>query len=364
MSTGTELLAAVVARLDDDGPRLVYADWLSERGDPRGEFIALQCELARASPRSTRHAELQAKLRALRPAHGESWEPQQLGPDVRWGVRRGFAWTVSAPASRLLALGDSLLDAAPTLEAVTVSRFDVTAAAFLAWPLLPRFADVALHYLPGPQGPPGGPGPDRVALLSSLLGDARLQHVRRLSISYSYLDLPSWQAIAGSPLLPRLDSLSLGLCNARDDSVAALMAAPSSLAHLSLANGQLGTAGVVALAGSPHARTLRSLDLSWNRLGIKATQALAASELLGQLEVLDLSHCQPGDAGCAALASGKLGALKELRLGAARVSDAGIEALLGSKALPALEVVDLGHETRTRAAPLSTRPGGRERMPP
>ena len=36
------LLAAIYARPADDGPRLVYADWLLERGEPRGEFITLQ----------------------------------------------------------------------------------------------------------------------------------------------------------------------------------------------------------------------------------------------------------------------------------------------------------------------------------
>ncbi len=36
------LLAAIEAAPDADGPRLVYADWLQERGDPRGHFIALQ----------------------------------------------------------------------------------------------------------------------------------------------------------------------------------------------------------------------------------------------------------------------------------------------------------------------------------
>jgi uncharacterized protein (TIGR02996 family) len=30
-------LAAIAAHLDSDGPRLVYADWLEERGDARGE---------------------------------------------------------------------------------------------------------------------------------------------------------------------------------------------------------------------------------------------------------------------------------------------------------------------------------------
>lgn len=38
-----ELLAAIWRAPDDDGPRLVYADYLQEAGDPRGEFIALQC---------------------------------------------------------------------------------------------------------------------------------------------------------------------------------------------------------------------------------------------------------------------------------------------------------------------------------
>jgi uncharacterized protein (TIGR02996 family) len=47
-------LAAVVAAPHDDLPRLVYADWLDERRDPRGEFIRVQIELTRA-PRC-RHA--------------------------------------------------------------------------------------------------------------------------------------------------------------------------------------------------------------------------------------------------------------------------------------------------------------------
>jgi uncharacterized protein (TIGR02996 family) len=36
------LLSDLRARPDDDGRREVYSDWLLERGDPRGEFIALQ----------------------------------------------------------------------------------------------------------------------------------------------------------------------------------------------------------------------------------------------------------------------------------------------------------------------------------
>jgi uncharacterized protein (TIGR02996 family) len=45
-------LAAIYESPDDDAPRLVYADWLAERGDPRGEFIHLQCKAAAGPLRS------------------------------------------------------------------------------------------------------------------------------------------------------------------------------------------------------------------------------------------------------------------------------------------------------------------------
>lgn len=38
----SEMLAAIGEHPDDDGPRLVYADWLLERKQPAGEFIVLQ----------------------------------------------------------------------------------------------------------------------------------------------------------------------------------------------------------------------------------------------------------------------------------------------------------------------------------
>jgi uncharacterized protein (TIGR02996 family) len=40
--TEAALLADIYRAPADDGPRLIYADWLTERGTPRGEFIALQ----------------------------------------------------------------------------------------------------------------------------------------------------------------------------------------------------------------------------------------------------------------------------------------------------------------------------------
>lgn len=43
----SSLLAAIIAEPDDDAPRLMYADWLTERQLPYGEFISLQIARAR-----------------------------------------------------------------------------------------------------------------------------------------------------------------------------------------------------------------------------------------------------------------------------------------------------------------------------
>ena len=59
----------------DDAPRLVYADWLGTHGDPRGEFIALQCRRAslptddreRSEPLSKEAASIRVGGRGLEP---------------------------------------------------------------------------------------------------------------------------------------------------------------------------------------------------------------------------------------------------------------------------------------------------------
>ena len=141
MDRVSDLVAAVAAAPDDDAPRLVYADWLIERGDPLGELIALQCALARAEATDemmegeTRAIE---RERALRRVYEDRW----LGPlraivEAGWVMRRGFvehvtAWRARdfvdhaaeisgrAPLLRSLAIGgDVVLASVPELRAVT-----------------------------------------------------------------------------------------------------------------------------------------------------------------------------------------------------------------------------------------------------
>jgi uncharacterized protein (TIGR02996 family) len=59
MTEGDALYRAILAAPDDDAPRLVWADWLEENGDPdRAEFVRLQCEWAALDPGDPRRAEL------------------------------------------------------------------------------------------------------------------------------------------------------------------------------------------------------------------------------------------------------------------------------------------------------------------
>src|SRR4051794_37815108 len=45
MTLEDAFLRDILKQPDDDTTRLVYADWLEEQGDPRAEFLRLECRL-------------------------------------------------------------------------------------------------------------------------------------------------------------------------------------------------------------------------------------------------------------------------------------------------------------------------------
>jgi uncharacterized protein (TIGR02996 family) len=84
------LLAAVLAAPEDDAPRLVFADWLSERGDPRGELILVQCQLAKQPAHGRGRAELMARESVLLAKHGDEWRASMASLADEVVLRRGF----------------------------------------------------------------------------------------------------------------------------------------------------------------------------------------------------------------------------------------------------------------------------------
>jgi uncharacterized protein (TIGR02996 family) len=58
-------LQAILAAPADDVPRLVYADWLEERGDRRAELLRLDCQLTGLSASDPTASRLRARLGEL-----------------------------------------------------------------------------------------------------------------------------------------------------------------------------------------------------------------------------------------------------------------------------------------------------------
>jgi uncharacterized protein (TIGR02996 family) len=64
---------AILADPDDASIRLVYADWLEERGDPRGEFLRLEAALMELPLEDDRWAAMAARFRELRATIDRDW---------------------------------------------------------------------------------------------------------------------------------------------------------------------------------------------------------------------------------------------------------------------------------------------------
>ncbi|MBL8916623.1 MAG: TIGR02996 domain-containing protein [Archangium sp.] len=77
------LLEAIYARPEDDGARAVYADALSARGDPRGEFITLQL-----APKLT--TAQRARMRSLLDKHERIWSGPLVTVLEKRTYERGF----------------------------------------------------------------------------------------------------------------------------------------------------------------------------------------------------------------------------------------------------------------------------------
>ncbi|MDB4614675.1 TIGR02996 domain-containing protein [bacterium] len=83
------LLNAIVSHPDNDLPRLVYADWLEDQGDPQSEFIRIQCEMAQLERWEPAYERLDASREQLEKKHAKLWR-KQAGVKCRSQFERGL----------------------------------------------------------------------------------------------------------------------------------------------------------------------------------------------------------------------------------------------------------------------------------
>src|SRR5581483_11308551 len=96
MTDQQALLAAILAQPDDDTPRLVYADWLDENGQPdRAAFVRAQIEAARAEPYSKQARAAEKRAGAIREKRRHTWAAPLPGTyDIDF--ERGFIGHITA----------------------------------------------------------------------------------------------------------------------------------------------------------------------------------------------------------------------------------------------------------------------------
>jgi uncharacterized protein (TIGR02996 family) len=361
-------LADICDHPDDDGPRLIFADWLEERGDPRGEFIRVQCELARLPPDHPRWPALHAREGALLQYHGLAWR-QELPPmvGIRWEpFVRGFAAVAELEGADGLRHLKYAFAAPTPLRGLQCRRFTPTAVAALA--AVPEAARLevldlrgsvvghagaaalaASPHLAGLRRLDLGDGGIGLAGAAALANATGLTQLAELDLTGNHLGPPGAEVLAAGPGLPALERLALADNLLGDDGLVRLAAWPGRwgrLTDLDLARNQLGAAGLRRLTARP--LSLRGLDLGFNRLGAEGARALAGANALA-CATLDLRYNQLGNAGAQALAAGAWPGLRTLVLQNNGVTDVGARYLLASRALADLAFLSLRSNPLSRA---------------
>jgi uncharacterized protein (TIGR02996 family) len=245
----------------DDMPRLIYADYLDDAGDPQGELIRVQVELASLPTDDERRVALAARETELLDEYGETWlaplrELGATGVTTR-SFHRGLIERVRIDASRFLHTGDELCEIAPALATIELREVAATPAA----------DDLAACHMPAQIS--------AVDLSANRLGPEHMATLRH------------------APWLAQIAVFNLQFNALRDEGVQQLVQAEMpALRELLLGINQIGPPGALALAHWPTLAHVEQLSLRVNPLGDIGAEHLRNSQFVQSLHTLDLASCR------------------------------------------------------------------------
>jgi uncharacterized protein (TIGR02996 family) len=265
-------LQAIKEQPDDDTARLIFADWLEERGDARGELIRVQVEIAAMMrERDQGWGPLRSRERKLIRQYGSVWLGSLYEMVEKWEIYRGLI-SIRIRTEDFLHASQSWSDAAEVWP--WVYRLEVRdvraeqAAGFAASPLLGNLTGLDLYCS---KVGPGG--------MASLASTSHLGGLRALEMAHNQIGPAGVAALVSSPHLTRLATLNLFGNQIGDEGAQALATWPHlhQLRSLYLPQNHIRTEGSLALAASPGVRNLRDLGL-WGNEGIGEQGALALAQ--------------------------------------------------------------------------------------
>lgn len=270
MSRHSVFLDEIIAHPEEDLPRLVYADWLDEQGDPRGEFIRIQCLLAKLPFDDDRRWALQTRETLLKRQYGKGWANPIRHLVKDWQFHRGFVEGITIRAVDFLEHAATLFQSAPICRVRLLE--------------------------PESQ-------------LSAIAASPWLDRITGLDLSHTNFDWNDFADLAYSPSIIQLRELNVrdtSLCNNQGSRMLAECEFFRNLTALNLSQyraasphstgiqyfaDSIGPSGIQAMSDSPHLKNLTMLNVAgYGEPGSSIIGALADSSLLGQITSLDLSH--------------------------------------------------------------------------
>lgn len=349
---GEALLKEVLANPEDDRPRLVYADHLQQRGDPRGEFITLQCAHAKLPQGDPRAEPLAARAEALLEKHKRDWVNPFMGDrhttviggrsytrtsPSQWDFHRGFVRTATVSAESFPELSAGLFEREPVHRVRLTNR---GLEGVLKAPSLEKLRELDLTHMRLKDA--------AIALFKC----NRFESLELLELYDCGLGVKGARAMGGADpgRWPRLRHLGLADCALKDAALRELARSPllTCVRSLNLRNNGFGVAGWSAFVASVYLERLEELDVNDATIGEEGARALADSRLRKTLRVLTLRYVELDDDGLAALARADFSALRELRLPVNNLTDRAVDLLKGGW-VDRLEVLELSDNSELSA---------------
>jgi uncharacterized protein (TIGR02996 family) len=362
----------MVEHIDEDAPRLIYADWLEENGQlERAEFVRVQVERARLPAWDAAQVRLRIREQRLLEMYGESWLAEMPGIEgARWeGFRRGVVAEVSFKSFEAMRKHAEACRAVAPVEAVTVRwprRRDgegpgkpvaeLRELTFTGRPDYETFRWVA----ESPQL-----ATLRILTIRGLWGDAlawlvaspHLAGLRALRLPSNNLGNYGLRALAKSTTLTALEELNYSSVSRheryihdpvlRAATMTALMSWPgmATVRSLNLNGNDLEWDGLRSLLRSPHAASLKELSLRDCNLDGQAMAEFASAVSGLRLQALDVGDNVLKDVGAEYLAVVRcLGELKSLNLDRCEITLAGARQFVKKASfLGELRQLDVGH---------------------
>jgi uncharacterized protein (TIGR02996 family) len=330
------LFDAVLAAPEDDAPRLALAQFLTDRGDARGESIRLACELEKLDPDDPERKELEQRIEKLPRMTFVEKFPDRMPMQLAW--RRGFIEELHCTSAWFVNQADVIMRSAP-IRIYDANPID-DAEALAKCPALAKLRRLQLPYAQAHR--------------ATILASPHLAGLRELSLG-AWLDedgtfeqlaadlrkLPGLRALQLDGSIPAKVCKELGKL-AKEIGLREL-AVYSPWVDLDVLRAELGVDRVMPQPEQRITFKFGVLDLSKADMKLAEFRKLAESGEYSSATKLVLNGNRIGNGAAAYLAtSTAFPDLVELQLHATGLTDAGASALAGATHLEKLEVLVLG----------------------